>query len=129
MAHGAGDTKTAVAIAEAASSAVGHLPYDHQVLYLALIASALGDAARKALRMHPEAEKIVENFINEQKQRVIEKARKEEKIAAVLAVLEARGLAVSDSQRERIVGSADLETLAHWLRRAATVASTDALFE
>jgi hypothetical protein len=47
----------------------------------------------------------------------------------VLEFLEARGLSVTAAQRERILGTKDLETLARWIRRAATVASADALFE
>jgi hypothetical protein len=129
MTHGAGNAETAVAIAQAAASALGHLPQDHQVLYLALIASALGDAAKKALQMHPEAEKIVEKFIGEQKQRLVDKTRATEKAADVIVFLEARGLAVSEVQRQRITETADLETLSRWVRRAATVTSTDALFE
>jgi hypothetical protein len=129
MTHGKGDTEIAVAIALAASSAFGHLPSDQQLLYLAFIESALGDAARKAFEMHPEAEKIVEQFISERQQRSFEKGRAAEKAADVLEVLDARGLAVMDDQRERILGCTDLETLARWVRRAATVAATDALFE
>jgi hypothetical protein len=49
--------------------------------------------------------------------------------SAVLAFLEARGLAVSDSQRERILATTDLETLDRWLRRVATITSVEALFE
>jgi len=125
MTHGNGDTKTAVAIAQAASSALGHLPHDHQVLYLALIASALGDAAKKAFKMHPEAEKIVEKFISER----IDRSRASSRAADVLDVLDARGLSVSAPQRERILACPDLDVLKTWLRRAAVVASADELFE
>jgi hypothetical protein len=47
----------------------------------------------------------------------------------LLLVLEARGLSVTDEQRERITSSTDLELLKTWLRRAVTVASADKLFE
>jgi len=129
MTHGKGDTEIAVAIALAASSAFGHLPADQQLLYLAFIESALGDAARKAFEMHPEAEEIVEKFINERQQRSFEKGRATEKAAAVLDVLDARGVAVTPEQRERILACTDLEVLTRWVRRAVTVASTAALFE
>jgi hypothetical protein len=52
-----------------------------------------------------------------------------EKAAAVLDVLDARGLSIADPQRERVLGCKDLETLTRWLRRAATIDSTAALFE
>jgi hypothetical protein len=124
MTHGNGDTKTAVAIAQAASAALGHLPRDHQVLYLALIASALGDAAKKAFKMHPEAEKIVEKFISER----LDRSRASSRAADVLDVLDARGLSVSAAQRERILACPDLDVLKTWLRRAAVVSSADELF-
>lgn len=42
---------------------------------------------------------------------------------AILKILEARGLAVSEAQREEILGCHDLERLDRWLRRAALVSS------
>jgi hypothetical protein len=59
----------------------------------------------------------------------IQKGRVSGKTAAVLEVLEARGLSISDAQRERILSTSDLETLTRWVRRAVTVGSVDALFE
>ncbi|HZA51906.1 MAG TPA: hypothetical protein VE549_14275, partial [Myxococcaceae bacterium] len=50
------------------------------------------------------------------------------KAQAVLAVLEARGLRVSDEQRALIAGCADLERLERWVRKAVTVKTTGALF-
>jgi len=49
--------------------------------------------------------------------------------SSALEFLEARGLAVSEAQRERILATAFLELLTRWVRRAATVTSADALFE
>ena len=57
------------------------------------------------------------------------RGRASEKAAAVLEVLEARGLTVTDAQRERILGCSDLEILSRWHRRAVTAGSTDAVFE
>jgi flagellar biosynthesis/type III secretory pathway protein FliH len=50
------------------------------------------------------------------------------KAQAVLAVLEARGLRISDEQRATIVGCADLAELERWVRKAVTVKKTGALF-
>jgi hypothetical protein len=47
---------------------------------------------------------------------------------AIIGFLEARGLSVSDKQRERIVACTDLDTIATWVAKAASVASTDELF-
>jgi hypothetical protein len=125
MAHGKGDTQTAVDIALAAANALDLVSEDQRVLYLALIESALGDAAKKAFEMHPQAEKLISSW----QRGPFEKARAAEKAADVIAFLEARGLAVSDAQRQRIVETTDLEMLARWVRRAATITATDALFE
>lgn len=42
---------------------------------------------------------------------------------ALIAVLEARGLAVSAEHRARIVACGDLAVLDRWIRRAVTAAS------
>ena len=55
--------------------------------------------------------------------------RVEGRAEAVLAVLDARGLAVTDEQRERIEGTTDLEALDRLVRNAATVDSASELFE
>jgi hypothetical protein len=44
---------------------------------------------------------------------------------AVLTVLDARGVPVSDDIREQILACADLDLLDTWLRRAATATSAD----
>jgi hypothetical protein len=49
----------------------------------------------------------------------------EGKAEAILQVLEARGVAVSPSQRQEILGCSDLDRLARWLRRAAFATSAD----
>ena len=48
---------------------------------------------------------------------------------AVLAVFEARELAVPDEVRERIVTCADLDLLAAWHKRAVKVATAAELFD
>ena len=102
---------------------------DMFVLYSDLIDAALSDAARKAFLMLPQGYE----FQNELIRKSLEKGRSEgrvaEKAADVIAFLEARGLALSDAQRQRISETTDLETLSRWVRRAATITSTDALFE
>ena len=56
-------------------------------------------------------------------------ARSGAKATAVLSVLDARGLRVSPSQRDRIVACTKLATLDLWVRRAATIGATSELFE
>ena len=43
-------------------------------------------------------------------------------------MLEARGLDVTDADRERITGCTDLRQLKKWLRRAVTAEKTSDLF-
>ena len=61
-----------------------------------------------------------------------EEGREEGQAAAravtVLEVLDARGLPITDEQRRRIQECKDIDTLARWLRRAVTVASTEEIF-
>jgi hypothetical protein len=56
------------------------------------------------------------------------RGKAEARAEAVLAVLEARGLRVSDDQRALIAGSTDLGQLERWVRKAATVKTVGALF-
>ena len=55
--------------------------------------------------------------------------RAEGEARAILAVLEARGLSVSDEIVARVRSCTDLDVLETWVRRAATVDSVDRLFE
>lgn len=129
MAHGRGEPQTALAVALAAAAAIEQISDEQRMLYSAFIETALGDAARKAFEMHPQGDK----FLSDSQRRSFEKGRAEgraaEKAADVLDVLDARGLTLSSEQRERILSCADLDVLKTWLRRAATVATIDALFE
>jgi hypothetical protein len=47
---------------------------------------------------------------------------------AVLMVLEVRGLRVTVSRREMVLGCTDLEQLEGWVRQAVTVKTTAELF-
>jgi hypothetical protein len=157
MAHGQGDVETAVKVALAAAAGIDAVPYDWAVLYSDLITAALSEAARKAFLMLPQGYQFQSEIGRESFQRGvaqgieqgvaqgieqgvaqgieqgvaqgIEQGRAAEKAADVLEVLDARGLVVTDIARERILGCADLAQLARWVRRAATVADIDALFE
>ena len=130
MAHGRGDdADVAAQIALVASKASERLGEERWLLYFGLIRSALSEAARKAFQMLPQGQR----FFDESQQRSFEegeaRGRAAEKAAAVLEFLDARGLPITPAQRERILGTKDLETLTRWVRRAATVTSVDALFE
>ncbi|HEY6561564.1 MAG TPA: hypothetical protein VI072_30045 [Polyangiaceae bacterium] len=70
--------------------------------------------------MHPQGAQ----FFDESQQRSFDKGR----ATTIIEVLEARGLLISDDQRERILSCSDLAMLREWTRKVATVASTDELF-
>jgi len=109
----------------AATEGVRAVPEERLVLYSGLIVAALSEAARKAFLMLPQGYEYQSQIVRESIQQGITQGRATD----VLEVLDARGLVVSDADRERILGCTDLELLARWIRRAATVAATDLLFE
>jgi hypothetical protein len=127
MAHGKAEPKTAAQVAFAALAASVGLEDDRALLYSDLIRISLSAAARKALEALmalPHGYEFQSNFAR--KHDAMGQARGHAK--AVIGVLEARGLHVSDEQRERILGCKDLEQLAAWVRKAVTIASAHELF-
>ncbi len=79
------------------------------------------------------ADDTVASALLASRNRVIERALEEREqkamAEAVLTVLDARGLAVSDAQRERVMACRDQSTLTRWQRAAVTSASVDAVFD
>lgn len=128
MAHGRDEESVAVAVARAAAIGIEGFDRDRWVLYSGLIETSLSDAARKAFMMLPEGQQLFSESQRQSFDRGQTQGLARGKAMSIIEVLEARGLTVSDAQRERIVGCTDLETLTLWLRRAATVASADELF-
>jgi hypothetical protein len=57
------------------------------------------------------------------------KGRAEGRAETVLMLLDARGIAYTAADRERIMGCANLDTLAYWAVRAASVERIEELFE
>ena len=126
MAHGQDDPDLAVRIAITAESAAAGLRPDRALLYSDLIRISLGEAARIAF----EALMATGNYEYQgdfaRKYDALGQAKGS--VDAVLTFLEARGIALSDEQRDRIKTCSDLETLRHWVRKAATITSADELF-
>ncbi len=128
VAHGRGEVDRAVEIALAAAAAAEGLGPDRFLLYLGLILSSLSEEARKAFLMHSQGVQ----FFHHSQQESYDKGKAEgtaaSKAAAVVTVLEARGLSLSDEQRERLSATTDLSLLDEWIRRAATIQTTEELF-
>jgi predicted transposase YdaD len=57
-----------------------------------------------------------------------EEGREEGRAEAIVQVLEARHIELSDADRERILGCRESDTLTAWLGRAALIASISELF-
>lgn len=135
IAHGRGDPQTAIAIAKAAATGIEQLSEESRVLYAIFIKASLGEAARKAFEMRPEEmdgsefAKLFQKMLDARKAREDDLARgmAAGKAQAVLQILEARAIAVTDTQRACIVGCSDLETLERWIRGAVTAATTEEL--
>jgi hypothetical protein len=124
MAHGRGDVETAVRIATTAAAAASPLDEDTCVLYLDLIESALSEAARKAFAMLPQNYEFQGPTFKKGKL----EGKLEGQAAAILEVLDARGIPVSPELRERVQASTDALELRLWLRRAVVVATAGDLF-
>ena len=129
--------------------AVRDLPDERRVLYFDLLA-AVSDAARTALenlmasgdfRFHSEfakrfilqgrAEGHAEGRVEGEAKGRVEgeaKGRVEGQASALIVLLEARGLRVTDEARARIVACKDPSQLDLWIRKAVSVRSLDELF-
>jgi hypothetical protein len=123
LAHSGDEPELAGKVGAAAIIAALGLDPERAALYSQLIDAALSNAARTALEdlMQTQSIPIKSEFARIQ--------RASAQAEGILLVLEGRGLSVSDEQRKRITSTGDLELLKAWLRRAGTVANTDALFE
>jgi hypothetical protein len=132
LAHG--HEPHAEAIGLVAILAARHLSDERQVLYSDLVYAALSQAARTALEglMASGTYEFQSEFAkkHQAKGRAEGVAEGEAKgrAEALLDVLEARGLPVSDEARARILACTDAAQLAAWVRSAVTAASVDELF-
>ena len=119
--------QTAVKLASLAAQAAQStesLDSDTQALYLDLIETALGEAARKAFAMLPETYQ----FTGPSYLRGKAEGEARGEAQAVLAVLEARGLVPTEQQRQRILDCTDLKQLNSWVRNAVTLVDVEELF-
>ncbi len=137
MAHGRGDQALAVALA--ALGAASGLDDERSRLYADLVLSSIGEAARHALEemmangsyeyRSDFARRYVAQGRSEGRAEGEARGRARGRAEAVLAVLRARNIDVGSEAEQRIVACTDLAELDQWARRAATVATTEALFD
>jgi hypothetical protein len=124
MAHGA--TEKGVTIAAAVLPAIRDLDDDRASLYLDLVYHSLDKAARKSLEEimgHEYQSEFAKKYVAQGRAEGRTEGRAEEAARNLLAVLRARGIAVQDSVRERILAQKDPEQLELWLDKAAVASS------
>jgi hypothetical protein len=126
MAHGKDEPDVAVSIATIALAACRRLDDERAMPYFDLIGISLGDPARAAFEdlMGQGNYEFQSDFAK--KHRAAGKA--DGKAESVLEILDARGIAVSAEQKERILGCSEVAVLSGWIRRAVAVASAQELF-
>jgi hypothetical protein len=137
MAHGAdADAERAAHVALAALAACLDLDTEQSIFYADVVRAALGEAARgalEALMQSPPYREFQSDFARKHaalgRAEGEAKGKAEGKAEALLAVLEARGLAVTEEQRTRILGCLDVTALEKWVRKAVAVSATDDLFD
>jgi hypothetical protein len=123
MAHG--ETEQGATIAAAVLPVLRELDDDRVRLYYDLVYNSLNEAARLALEGIMKGYEYQSDFAK----KYVAQGRTEEAAHAVLTVLEARGLAVPDAARERILSQKDRERLERWLKKAIVAASVAAVLD
>ena len=127
MAHGT--DKDASAVALAALAAAAGLDDSRAVLYSDLILLSLGEAARTALEelMNSGRYEYQSDFAKKHQAYGRAEGKAEGKAEGVLKVMEARHIAISDEQKQRILNCTDLALLDRWLAQSVSVSSADEL--
>jgi hypothetical protein len=129
LAHGRGAAGQEVT--RAVLEALVGLEGERFSLYFDLVVSSLNDAARSALEalMRSGTYEYQSEFARKYLAQGRQEGRQEGEVAALLEVLDARGLQVDAQARQRIASCTDMAQLRLWLRRAVAVQSVQELFE
>jgi hypothetical protein len=123
MAHG--DTEQGATIAAALLPAIRELDEDRAKLYYDLVYNSLNEAARRAMEAMMKGYEYQSDFAK----KYVAQGRTEEAARNLLTVLRARGIAVTDAIRERILAQKDPELLERWLEKAAVAASVTSVID
>jgi len=118
MAHGARPEPQP--IFEALLAGLDVLDPEHADLYTGLVLAVLPAAARTSLEEFMSIVTRREEFQQEFARVHFSQGQALGEAQALLAILEARGIEVSDEMRETITTCTDLDQLDRWIRRAAT---------
>jgi hypothetical protein len=117
MAHG--ETEEGATIAAAVLPAIQGLDDDRSRFYHDLVYHSLNEASRRTLEVLMKGYEYQSDFAK----KYVAQGRAEEAARAVLMVLRARGVAVPDADRERVLSQKDPERLERWLEKAAVASS------
>lgn len=123
VAHGQDELEQAVQAASLARDAI--VPLADGDVYFDLIKAMMSVAARKAFEMLP----ATYEYQDESLRRSFHKGRAEGEAKSILAILDARGIAVSESEKNAIWECSDSAKLESMVRKALTVQSAAELFE
>jgi hypothetical protein len=127
MAHGHGEH--GAAIAAAVLPTIQRLDDERARFYGDLVLNSLNEAARRALEAMMKGYEFQSDFAKKYvalgRDQGRTEGRTEGEAHALLTVLQARGIAVPDGARERILAQKDPERLERWLQKAATAPSLD----
>jgi hypothetical protein len=124
IAHGA--QPDPIPIFEALLAALDVIDHDHANLYTDLVFTVLPAAARDCLEefmtttTHRYHSDFARRYFSQGEAEGEARGEARGEAKAVLAILDARGVAVPDEVRADIAGCTDLDRLARWIRRAAT---------
>ena len=126
MAHG--ESEQGAAIAAAVLPAILELDDDRVRLYYDLVYNSLNEAARREMEMikgYEYQSDFAKKYVAEGRV----EGRAEGTARALLTLLHARGIAVPDAARERILAQKDPERLERWIEKAAVAASVNAVID
>jgi hypothetical protein len=132
MAHG--QAEVGQAIAQTVMAAVAGLEAERVRLYVDLAMSSLGEAARNALEALMQSgtyeyqSEFARRYVAQGREEGLQEGLQKGEVAALLEVLDARGLAVDAAARQQIQACMELSQLKRWLRMAVTVESVHELF-
>jgi hypothetical protein len=127
LAHG--DTDQGATIAAAVLPAIRDLDDERTRFYYDLVYNSLNEAARRALEAMMKGYEYQTDFAKKYVAQGRAEGHAEGEARALLTVLGARGFAVPDAARERILAERDLTRLERWLEKAAVAASVSAVLD
>ena len=116
-----GETEQGLAIASVVLPVINGLDDDRAGFYYDLVYNSLNQAARRELETmkHEYQSDFARRYVAQGLAEGLAEGRAE----GLLAVLQARGIAVPDTIRQRILAQKDAERLEHWLKKAAVATS------